>query len=251
VTPAPVSGPYYQPATAPGAEAGTSEEKEAPPPESTISFELDGGIHRRMGDSADYGFESREAAGLTFGPSIWLSPARLWAVGLAYRRIGLGRDASGPGDNSLTVRRRLDAIWLGGRAFPWRSETVGFFILLELGMSWQHADADGTRLTQEFVRPAESYACSASDGPGFALGGGVGLDVDIGDNLSFIMQTDLTAHRHTSDTIDSCTPGSGSVTNVGANIGFAYKLDLDPNATARAGGKSSARLTRGSSALPR
>ena len=99
-------------------------------------------------------------------------------------------------------------------------------------LSWQHADADGSRVSQEFPRPAETYVCSAGDGPGLALGGGLGFDVDLEKNLSFITQLEATAHRFTSETIDGCAPGSGSVTTIGASIGFAYKLDLAPRASA-------------------
>jgi hypothetical protein len=234
VTTAPVSGPYYQPTVAPTAGAGASGEEAAadPPPETTLGFELAGGLQTRLGDGEDYGYASRAPGGVVFGPGIWLSPARLWSVGLLYRRAGLGTDRSGPGETSLTVHRQQDTLWGAGRAYPWRTDSMGIYVLLELGMSWQHANADGSRVTTEFLRPAETYACSASDGPGFALGGGLGFDVDLEKNLSFVTQLEATAHRHTSEPIDGCAPGSGSVTTIGASIGFAYKLDLAPRAGA-------------------
>jgi hypothetical protein len=234
VTTAPVTGPYYQPTVAPATGAGADEAAADSPPETTLGFELAGGLQTRLGDGEDYGYASRDSGGVVFGPGIWLSPARLWSVGLLYRRAGLGTDRSAPGENSLTVHRHQDTLWAAGRAYPWRTDSMGIYVLLELGMSWQHADADGSRVTTEFLRPAETFACSANDGPGFALGGGVGFDVDLEKNLSFITQLEATAHRHTSETIDSCAPGSGSVTTVGASIGFAYKLDLAPRAGANA-----------------
>lgn len=105
---------------------------------------------------------------------------------------------------------------------------MGIYILLQLGMSWQHADANGSRVTTAFLRPAETYTCSANDGPGFALGGGFGFDVDLEKNLSFVTQLEATAHRLTSEPIDGCAPGAGSATTIGASIGFAYKIDLAP-----------------------
>ncbi len=100
-------------------------------------------------------------------------------------------------------------------SFSWSSEWPG-----------NTPDADGTRTTTSFVQPAEPYSCSASDGPGFSLGGGLGLDLDVGREVSFISQLSATAYRQTSDTIGSCAPGSGSVTGIGASIGFAYRFDL-------------------------
>jgi hypothetical protein len=223
---APVTSPTVQP-TPVGSDAESEPSHDAPP-ETTLGFELAGGLQTRLGDSEDYGYASREPGGVVFGPGVWLSPARLWSVGLTYRRAGLGRDRSAPGDSSITVHRRLDTLWAGGRAYPWRTDSMGVYVVLQLGLSWQHANADGSRATGDFVRPAVTYACSASDGPGFALGGGVGFDVDLERNLSFITQLEATAHRHTSDGIDGCAPGSGSVSTIGASIGFAYKLDLAP-----------------------
>lgn len=238
MTAAPVSGPHFQSGASEGTgETASTELTADPPPETTLGFELAGGLQTRLGDGEDYGFASRESGGVAFGPGIWLSPARLWSVGLTYRRAGLGRDRSAPGENSLTVHRRLDTLWAGGRAYPWRSDSMGIYVLLQLGLSWQHADADGSRTTNDFVRPAETYACTANDGPGLALGGGVGFDVDLEKNLSFVTQLEAQAHRHTSDTIDGCTPGSGSISTIGASIGFAYRLDLAP----KAAGSSSSR----------
>lgn len=250
VTAAPASGPQVEPTVAPtGGESASSEATTKPPPETTLGFELAGGLQTRLGDSEDYGFASREAGGVAFGPGIWLSPARLWSVGLTYRRAGLGRDRSAPGTNSVTVHRHLDALWAAGRAYPWRTDSMGVYVLLQLGLSWQHAEADGSRATNDFVRPAETYACTANDGPGFALGGGIGFDVDLEENLSFITQVEAAAHRHTSDAIDSCTPGSGSVSTIGASIGFAYKLDLAPRSGKHVPPATSTTTRRGSSAL--
>ena len=73
----------------------------------------------------------------------------------------------------------------------------------------------------------ESFACSEADSPGVALGGGVGLDVDIERQLAFVVQADLTGHRLSSEAVDGCAPGVGSATNLGARVGFLYRFDLD------------------------
>lgn len=213
----------------------------------TLAIELDGGLGARLGDSSDYGFDYGERAGLVFGPSVWFAPSRLWSAGLAYQRVALGTDVTNPELGTISVKRDLDVAWLSGRAFPWRTDSAGLFVALQLGASWQHASADGTRESTSFVRPEEPFRCSGSSGPGFALGGALGLDIDLERDFAFITQVDATAHRQTSDTLDACAPGSGSVTAVAARIGFAYRFDLDE--PRRQSAKRA--VTRGSSALLR
>ncbi len=59
------------------------------------------------------------------------------------------------------------------------------------------------------------------------MGGGVGVDVDIDRHFALITEIDGGAHRLTSQPLDGCAPGSGSVTTIGAHLGFAYRFDLD------------------------
>ncbi|MFO0571692.1 MAG: hypothetical protein U0263_39070 [Polyangiaceae bacterium] len=212
----------------PAPDLGTPpKESAAPPPEMTLSLELDGGLITRLGDAADYGYTSSERGGIMFGPGVWFSGSRVWSAGVMYQRSRIGSDRTDPIEGSLTIRRDLDALWLGGRAFPWRTDAMGLFIALGLGMSWQHVNADGTRPATDAVSPDQPFSCSGSDGPGIALGGGVGLDVDISNQLAFVTLLNAAAHRHTSDVVEGCAPGSGSVTSVGAQIGFAYRFDLE------------------------
>jgi hypothetical protein len=219
-------------------DSGASEDRGAPPPETTLGFELDGGFGARLGSASDYGFTSGERTGLVFGPSVWLAPARIWAVGLGYERSTLGTDSTQPSLGAISVKRDLDAVWLSGRAFPWRTDSMGVFVALGLGVSWQHLHADGTRVPEGSVSPGSTFDCGGSDGPGLALGGGLGLDVDLDRNLAFVTQVQAAGHRHTSETLDACAPGSGSLTLVSGRIGFAYRFDLDEPV---AGGKNSAR----------
>jgi hypothetical protein len=193
----------------------------------TLGVELDGGFGARLGSATDDGYESSERAGILFGPGVWFAPSRLWSAGLSYQRSRVGSDRTDPIDGSLFIRRDLDALWLSGRAYPWRTDALGLFIGLGLGMSWQHLSADGTRPSGDLVRPERAFSCSSSEGPGVALGGNFGLDVDVTPNLAFLSQLGAAAHRHTSDTVAGCAPGSGSITTVSAQIGFAYRFDLD------------------------
>lgn len=242
ILPQPELSPAFRlPAPLP-AEIGVVEERTLPPPETTLGLELDGGVGARLGSASDYGFDRGERAGLVFGPSLWLSPDRLYSIGVAYERVSLGSDAADPETGSLSVKRDLDAFWLSGRAYPWRTDSVGVFVALGLGASVQHVTADGTRPSSTFVRPEEPFRCSASDSPGFALAGGLGLDVDLDRSLAFITQLGAAGHRQTSETLDGCAPGSGSLTTVAGHIGFAYRFDLDESSASsrRAGSRARA-----------
>lgn len=235
MAPAPVIIPPVMPAYPPGAmDAPPAKESAPPPPETTLGFELAGGVLGRLGGSSDFDLNREESGGFVFGPSVWLAPSRLWSVGLAYERTGLGVDRSAPGENSVDVKRDLDALWLRGRAYPWRTDSVGLFVGLGLGASWQHVRGTGTRDSGDFVRPPEPFSCSGSDGPGFALGGGLGLDVEMSPSFAFITGLNAAAHRQTGDVVEGCAPGSGSITSLGAQLGFTYRLDLDERDGGRA-----------------
>lgn len=152
-------------------------------------------------------------------------------------RLRAHRPGSGPLCTGREQRGRegdLDALWLRGRAYPWRTDSVGLFVGLGLGASWQHVEGTGTRDSGGFVRPPEPFSCSGSDGPGFALGGGLGLDVEMSPSFAFITGLNAAAHRQTGDVVESCAPGSGSITSLGAQIGFTYRLDLDESDRGRA-----------------
>jgi|SoiMethySBSTD1v2_1073268.scaffolds.fasta_scaffold02624_19 hypothetical protein len=231
VQPMPQVPPLATPATSAPATVDVgpgSEGPPLPPPESSIGPEVFAGTNVRLNDIE--GYRDAESAALAFGLGGWFAPNRSYSLGLSYRRTSLGTAMTAPGERSLSARYDLNTVWFGGRAFPWRNDQLGFFILLELGASWQNVSASGTRPSASFTVPAEGFACSATDRPGFALGGGAGLDVDIERQLAFIVEADISGHRLSSDPIDDCAPGAGAATNLGARIGFLYRFDLDPAA---------------------
>jgi hypothetical protein len=227
-TPAP-AGPGMVPPSPPGLDLGEAPEEpeEPPPPERTLGLQLGAGLDRRLGGDAS-GISDDEPVDLTFGAGVWFAPNRLWSLGLGYQRLGLGGGRTPARENSVSVQRDIDTVWAGGRAYPVRSDAIGLYVALALGASWQRASASGSRSGAiSGVSAPEAFSCSASDGPGFALGGGVGVDVDIDRNLAFLVQIDGTGHRLTSETLDGCVAGSGSVTAIGAQLGFMYRFDLD------------------------
>jgi hypothetical protein len=58
------------------------------------------------------------------------------------------------------------------------------------------------------------------------LGGGAGVDVVLDNVISFIALVDATAHWLSHNVVDECAPGSGSVANATAEVGFVYHIDL-------------------------
>jgi hypothetical protein len=219
--------PEHPPSTVsvPGGDSGVGLEKPRLPPfETTLGPELFGGMNYRLGghDSLD----QDETVGMTFGVGAWLAPSRLYSLGLGYQRTGLGSGVSAPETNSLAARYDLNTIWFGGRAYPWRTDRFGLFVSLAVGASWQDLSASGTRATNAFTSPAQTFSCSGSDGPNIAFGAGAGVDVDVDRNLAFIAGVDASGHQLSSDVVDSCAMGAGTATNLVGRLAFAYRFDF-------------------------
>ncbi len=220
---------------APPPAADGGEKEQLPPPEMTLGIELNFGFNAQLGDT-DNTLTREESVDATYGLGVWVSPQRLYSLGLSYQRIGLGGEESPPTvGNSISIQRDVHSLWLGGRAYPHRTDDWGIFLALQVGMSWQTLDANGT-LPAEVAGVTRDpiFACDASDGPGFALGGALGVDVDMGRNAGFIAQLDANGHQLSSDPLDRCAPGSGSATNLGARLGFVYRFDLGDEPARRA-----------------
>lgn len=183
-----------------------------------LSLEANGGVSLRL-DKEPRGFDTEEPLDMTFGVGVWFSPARRYALALAYRNMGLGGARSATNDDDIAVQRDLDMLWLGGRAYPILGEQLGLFLQLEIGGTWQRMAAHGTA---QGVR----FSCTASEGPALMLGGGVGVDVILDNALSFVAVVDGAAHRLGKDVVDDCAPGSGSVMNMTAQVGFMYRINL-------------------------
>ena len=234
-TGAPVGGPAFSATNPPPtADTGATDEKKKsePPPESAFGIEADLGAMGRVDGGGSF-----ERGGLTFGPSVWLSPMRMFAVGLGYQRLRGGVDRSQTGAEGVDVQRDMDLAWLYGRVYPWRTDAMGVYLTLGFGGVWQHAQASGNSIsTSGAVASPQPYSCSGSAGPALAFGGGAGFDLDVGHDWSFITQADLVTYRNSSDKLGSCAEGAGPTTGLGARIGFAYRFDLGngPAKTAKA-----------------
>lgn len=211
------------------ASAGKSNKK---PLINTLGIELEGGPNARL-DGKSSGITGSESVGLTYGVGVWYSPTRLWSLGLSYEHTGLGGSSTAPTGtgNTVSADRTLHSVWLAGRAYPWRTDSLGVYLALELGAAWQHVDASGESDTNPDVTAPQPFACSATQGPGIAIGAGGGLDVDLDSHLAFLVQADVAENRLTSDQIGGCAQGSGSVSNLAARIGLMYRFAVGPQSS--------------------
>jgi hypothetical protein len=196
----------------------------------SFGIEIFGGASGRFGNN-NGALEQEEPVDISFGGGLWFAPSRLFSIGAFYQRMGLGAAETPPFvDFSVSVQRDADSVFLGGRVYPLRGDKAGLYLGMLLGLSWQRVSAQGTTPPEvQFVSPTPAFSCTESDGPGFALGGALGVDVDVERNVAFLAQFNAQAHRLSSDPADlnGCAPGAGSVTSLGAQIGFMYRFDLD------------------------
>ncbi len=191
----------------------------------TLGFQLGTGVVARLGGGLDPEFAEHERVDLAYGVGAWFAPSRLFSLGLRYERVGEGGERTKTGAATLRVQRDLDALMLGARVYPIRGDAWGMYMHLGLGLSNQHLDANGARPATTFG-PGPTFACSASDGPGLSLSSGAGLDIDVARRFAFLAEGHISAYRHGGEVLDACAPGSGSITNIGANLGFMYRFEL-------------------------
>ncbi len=183
-----------------------------------------GAWFRLGGDSTE--FDSRNIFGIRYGVAAWYAPEDLYSVGLAFETAGLGGGQRAEGLDSIDIEYGVSTVWAGARAYPFRRGPLALFVLLRVGASFQRLDANGIRATSNITVPAETFQCSAGQGPGFALGGSVGVDVTLNEQIAFLGQVDAAAHRLSSDVIDGCARGVGSVSSLGFGLGLAYRFGI-------------------------
>jgi hypothetical protein len=193
-------------------------------------LEADIFVNGRIGST---GLEPSEEEhfGVGFDVSGWLSASRAWALGLGLTYTDLGNVTAGTDGNGFDADYSVTALTLGARAFPWRSKSAEIFLGLRAGIAWQGIDAVGIRTLQPNVAPPESYACSATSGPGLALGAGIGGALRLGARAWLMGHVDANGYKMTSNIVDDCAVGLGSVSSVSAGAGLLYAFDLGSDAS--------------------
>lgn len=173
------------------------------------------------------GFEEESHLGADFGLAGYLDLSREFAAGLELERASLGRGSALGGLNSVTTDFSVTSAMLGVRAYPKRSQMFDLFVGLQLGVGFQHLSSAGTRVTNALYAPSP-YSCSATDSPGFQIGGGVGARFMFSPRWGVAARVNATGRRLSSDVIDGCAQGIGTATTITTGIALGYDFDLDP-----------------------
>ncbi|HET7541124.1 MAG TPA: hypothetical protein VFK05_14705 [Polyangiaceae bacterium] len=193
-----------------------------------LSLEARFGFNARLGSSFDDAADE-EHWGASYAFASYLSWRPEFALGLELDHSGLGQVRALTGQTSVDNGYTATGAWLGARVFPIRRERLDFFVNLRVGMVWQHVDALGTRGNDmSITEPAQSFACTESDGPGIGLGGGIGLAYRLGRHFAFVSRLDLNGLKLSGETLGTCADGIGSVATLGGSVGLAFEFETAP-----------------------
>ncbi len=192
---------------------------------------VEGTLHlgTRIGDSA-VGFSQESRSGIGFELAGLLALSQEFAVGLRVVRSDLGTATALGGQDALNADYASTLLGVGARFFPYRTRDTELFLNLGVGLAWQDVRATGLR-DDSSIAPAVPFECSGVDGPGLALGGGVGGAFRLASELWFVGKIEGSGQRLTSDTVGDCVVGIGSATLVQGGIGVLYAFDLGKEAS--------------------
>lgn len=223
--PAPVAAP--EPPVE--ADKGTDD---APPPQMTLGLEGLAGVSGRVG-SISSGYDASKRAGLQYGAGLLFAPNRQFAFGLSYIYSGLGSEEFDPSvdDTSGKINRRLHNVAALLRAYPLRSDSIGLWAGLNLGLTWQTASSSGAVETSSMSMPARPYQADVGPQAGLALGASVGMDLDLDNQFAMLTSINFTNHRLSSDPLegdaeDPTIPGIGSVSQFDLRLALQYRFDV-------------------------
>lgn len=177
-----------------------------------------------------------ERFGVGFDLSAWLTLSTEYLIGFGLTYADLGSVSTASGVNEFKGDYSVTATYLGARAFPWRGENAELFVGLRLGLAWQGISATGVRSPPDIWDP-EPFACSGTSGPGVALGAGIGGAVRLGSRAWLTGHLDANGYKLTSEVVDECAVGIGSVTNAAFGAGILYAFDLGTGAKLDAGAR--------------
>ena len=190
-----------------------------------LTLEARFGFNARLGTSfADSANEGLLGTHFAIGGYLAWKPE--YALGLELEHAGLGSVRALSGQDSIDAEYRATSAWIAARVFPVRRERLDLFVNLRVGLALQHVDARGTRAdSSSFTVPAKSFACSESDGPGFGLGGALGVAYRLSPHFALVSRVDATGERLSGEPFGRCADGIGSVASVSGTVGLAFELD--------------------------
>lgn len=213
---------------------GAEPKNEKPPPDPwqdghALAIEGFVFLNGRLGPAS---FESvdEERFGLGLDLSTWFTLSDVYVLGLGVTRTDLGNVTGGSGTDGIDADYNVTAVYLGGRAFPFRSRSAELFVGLRVGMAWQGVEAIGVRTLEPNVAPPTTFQCTGFTGPGAALGATIGGALRLGARAWLTGHVDATGYQLTSDVVDNCVAGIGSVTAASFGAGLLYAFDLGADA---------------------
>jgi hypothetical protein len=214
--------------------AASAHEAQPAPPAGRFGFDYDllpltlearFGFNARFGSSFD-STDDDQVLDTSFALGAYLAWSPEYAVGLELEQTGLGRIRGLSGENSIDAEYSATSAWLATRVFPWHSERLDVFLNLRLGLAMQHVNALGTRVESDSIAvPAQSFSCTAWDGPGIGLGAALGLNYRLARHVAFVSRLDATGERLSGDVLGTCADGIGSVTSIAGSVGLAYTFE--------------------------
>lgn len=200
----------------------------AEPPAHVLAPEAGLSLTDRVGEaSTGYPIDRRLRGGYRLGGSWGMS--RSFTLGLFYERSGAGREEIAYADTGYasSTSRSLHAVIADLRVFALRSASTRLFVELDAGFSLEAVEQSGVRLDPG----PKAYRCTASSGPSALLGVAVGGEVELGGSFALVGRAFGVAHRLGDAPLSDgaglpCAPGAGSLAQLGASLGLAYRFDL-------------------------
>jgi hypothetical protein len=169
--------------------------------------------------------QTDEKAGIGFDLGAEFRIARAYSLGFGLTRMSLGSIAATSGASSVNADYATTALELGARFFPFRWPGAELSLGLHVGLAWQHVDANGLRPSVN-LEPPTVFECSESSGPGFALGANIGAALRLARAFWLVGNVSGDGYELTSETINDCVNGLGSITTVSVGLGVMYAFDL-------------------------
>jgi hypothetical protein len=183
-----------------------------------------GGVYR-TGDAPAFPITGR--TGASFGASAYVEPSRRYAFGLGFEHAGLGSEKAEGDFGSVEISRDVNLLWGGVRVHFVRTEAVTLGVVLGPGLAWQGVSASGL-LTPGIGRLPSTFSCSGGDSVNLALRAGLGARFALGSGISLLADVSFDNVRLASGVIGDCAPGAGTVSLIGARVGFGYQFDVTP-----------------------
>lgn len=230
-------GPYYAPAAtyptasvAGAADAGTTAGASLSTSRTFITIEagaaFDGAARFPANESAR---SVEEAIDSTLGIAAWVGSRRL-AFGLAFERIGLGKDhyATDGAGQVLDASYLVDTLWLGGRYY-FSQTRPAVYVTGQVGPALPEARATGTRQSSTpLAAPPSPYQCSDSGTVGVGFAAAIGAEFDVARDFSLLTEAKATAHAlsQSGSAFNGCAPGTGAAVGGSVGLRLAYRFGL-------------------------